>query len=257
MGRGKYPRVKNKTYHNKDWLYQKYIVDKLSIQEVANLCFCHAATIHRRLKKYNIPRRSLSEAHKGGIKSQESIIKFRKSIIKSYEKKNPKLRLIRNKSWLQNRYTENNWGTSQIASFCDCDVQTVRKSLKFFDIPIRSNQEANKLVGIKKRGKEHQNWKGGRINCNGYIQIKKEKHPFLNKSGYILEHRFIMENYLEKTNPNHLALIEIDKKLYLRPEYTVHHRDTNKSNNKITNLELWHRGHPKGYKVCTCCGGFK
>lgn len=66
-------------------------------------------------------------------------------------------------------------------------------------------------------------WKGGRIYHKGYIYILKKEHPAADRDGYILEHRFIMEQHLKR----HLHTKEI-----------VHHKNKNRSDNRIKNLEL-------------------
>jgi len=52
-------------FNNKERLYQKYISEKLSPKEVAQIADCSAATIRKRLFRFNIKVRSLSEASKG------------------------------------------------------------------------------------------------------------------------------------------------------------------------------------------------
>jgi len=48
--------------NNKEWLYQKYLVEKLNTEKIAKLVGCaNGATISRNLKKFNIPMRSYSE----------------------------------------------------------------------------------------------------------------------------------------------------------------------------------------------------
>ena len=40
---------------------------------------------------------------------------------------------------------------------------------------------------------KHPMWKGGITIHNGYRMIKMPSHPFCRKSGYIMEHRIVME----------------------------------------------------------------
>ena len=76
-------------------------------------------------------------------------------------------------------------------------------------------------------GKNHSNWKGGKIkDANGYILIMKKEHPFSSKSGYIAEHRLVMEKYLGR---------------YLTKEEIVHHINGIVTDNRIENLELFSR----------------
>ncbi len=46
---------------DKKWLYQKYIIEKKSLREIAKLLVCAKATIYRWLNRYNIKIRSVKE----------------------------------------------------------------------------------------------------------------------------------------------------------------------------------------------------
>lgn len=46
----------NKLYQNREWLYQKYVVEKMSSVEIGELCGVSAATICNWLRKYNFTR---------------------------------------------------------------------------------------------------------------------------------------------------------------------------------------------------------
>jgi len=52
-------------YKNKEWLYQKYIIEKLSIHKIAIIYKIGHTTIWRWMKKFNIEIRTRSEAFKG------------------------------------------------------------------------------------------------------------------------------------------------------------------------------------------------
>jgi hypothetical protein len=74
-------------------------------------------------------------------------------------------------------------------------------------------------------GEKNSMWKGGRIkHTGGYIYIYKPKHPNSGDRGYILEHRFIMEQYLGR---------------YLLSEEVVHHINMDRSDNRLENLQLF------------------
>ena len=59
------------------------------------------------------------------------------------------------------------------------------------------------------------------IDTSGYIRIKVPNHPHASSSGYVLEHRVIMEN---------------QQKRLLTKKESVHHKNFNKSDNQIDNL---------------------
>lgn len=68
-------------------------------------------------------------------------------------------------------------------------------------------------------------WNGGRCrDADGYILLKRPGHPYANNSGYVREHRLVMEQKLGR---------------YLLPTETVHHKDEDHANNAIDNLELY------------------
>lgn len=71
-----------------------------------------------------------------------------------------------------------------------------------------------------------------KITKRGYILIYKPQHPFAQRGGWILEHRFKMEEYLGR---------------FLTKEEVVHHIDGDKTNNFIGNLQLFssHSDHLK------------
>lgn len=67
-------------------------------------------------------------------------------------------------------------------------------------------------------------WRGGKyIDKLGYVLIKDRNHPYCDSKGYVREHRIVMEKKLNR---------------YLLPSEVVHHKDENKLNNQIENLEL-------------------
>ena len=93
--------------------------------------------------------------------------------------------------------------------------------------------EKNHQFGLK--GNKNASWKTDRKITNyGYIKIRSLDHPFKDCDGFVFEHRLIAEKYLLNDENS----IEINGKKYLKKEYTVHHKDENKKNNKLDNLEV-------------------
>ncbi len=61
------------------------------------------------------------------------------------------------------------------------------------------------------------------VKKGAYLYAVVHNHPKATKRGYVLHHRIVMENFLER-------LLNCDE--------VVHHKDGNKHNNDILNLEL-------------------
>ena len=81
-----------------------------------------------------------------------------------------------------------------------------------------------------------------------YLYGLVPNHPKATKNGYVLEHRLVMEVFLGR---------------YLTDQEIVHHRDENKHNNALSNLQLTDRfshnhTHKKPRKmeerICPVCG---
>lgn len=88
-----------------------------------------------------------------------------------------------------------------------------------------------KLLGLRSRHgrgsplEKNHFWKGGRcIDGDGYVLIKTSGHPYATKSGYVREHRLVMERELGR---------------YLEPAEIVHHQDGDKANNDPSNLRVY------------------
>jgi hypothetical protein len=66
-------------------------------------------------------------------------------------------------------------------------------------------------------------WKGGKqIDKSGYILIMNKEHPKARK-GYVREHRIVMEDSIGR---------------YLKDDEIVHHINGDKSDNRLSNLEI-------------------
>lgn len=79
----------------------------------------------------------------------------------------------------------------------------------------------------KKRG-DHPCWKGGRIkDKDGYVAIYAPDHPWPRKMRYIREHIVVMELHIGRR---------------LTASECVHHKDNNRENNALENLEVMNKG---------------
>lgn len=82
---------------------------------------------------------------------------------------------------------------------------------------------ANAAHFPNKRGAESHNWKGGRIDRNGYIHVYSPNHPYATSQGYVPEHRLVLEKVLGR---------------YLTPKEVPHHINGKKKDNRPENLRL-------------------
>lgn len=73
-------------------------------------------------------------------------------------------------------------------------------------------------------GSGHPNWKGGVKMLKGYLQQHMPEHPNAAKSGYVAVHRLVMERSLGRL---------------LLPTEVVHHRNRDRLDNRIENLEVF------------------
>jgi hypothetical protein len=101
---------------------------------------------------------------------------------------------------------------------------------------VKMNLAGAAASGFRKRG--------GRIQLEGYIAVLVPSDaplaPMRNHGGYILEHRLVMAEHLGRV---------------LTPYETVHHKDGDKQNNRLSNLELRQGNHGVGASFkCVDCG---
>ena len=94
----------------------------------------------------------------------------------------------------------------------------------FFGLLKRKFCSRSCQVRFKSLGSKNPRWKGGRIkDKDGYITLLKPNHPNAKKSGYILEHRFILSEILGRP---------------LLKNEIIHHKNEIKDDNRLENLLL-------------------
>lgn len=102
-------------------------------------------------------------------------------------------------------------------------------------------REANpeiKAAKTARTGEKNAYWRGGvSMRHDGYRYALARWHPYASPSGYVLEHRLVMERWLLQNDPASRFLTYTDGHLVLSPKFEVHHKDENRVNNDISNLE--------------------
>jgi hypothetical protein len=164
-----------------------------------------------------------------------------------------------NKTLLRKEYIKNRKSTPQIAKETGYVSSTIYKYLKIYNISTRTISEANKGLKFsektKKKMKEkakkrfkniknHPHYIDGKNRLGGYILIRVPNHPFTNSNKYILEHRLVIEAYLNKTSFK--KWIEYGRKgnypkkvRFLTKKEIIHHINGIRDDNRLKNLMLF------------------
>lgn len=74
----------------------------------------------------------------------------------------------------------------------------------------------------------------GYVQSGGYTALHIPNHPMANKSGNVYEHRLVMAEHIGR---------------WLSTEESVHHKNGNRKDNRLSNLELWSKAQPAGQRV--------
>ena len=128
------------------------------------------------------------------------------------------------KEIILNRYVVEHVSANNIGKDLGLSVGSITKGLKRWGIPIRASSLAME---------KHPMWKGGRVKSNeGYWDVRISPDDFFfpmarANNGYVREHRLIMAKYLNRC----LLSWEV-----------VHHKNGNKTDNRLENLQLLPHG---------------
>ena len=126
-----------KLYRDPEWLHQKYWEEGLSLRAIAKKYGYSNPSIYRWMKKLEIERRTMSEALSGNIAEL--------------------------KEWLRELYLEGKLSLKEIAGQFGVCPEAVRKWLKKFDIPRRTNHKHRESFT-----KLHRAWRDMKSRCYNF-----------------------------------------------------------------------------------------
>jgi len=154
--------TEEKLYQNKDWLYQKYVKERLSTIKIGKQIGRGSSVIGKWLHKFDIFR-------------QEK---------------------YKDENWLENKYIKEKLSTPQISKLCGISDVTISCWLHKFGIPVRSDSEAIHLktgnhCDISSQAKE---WMNGELLGDGCVHsINSCSASFLYSSKYLEYIRYIKD----------------------------------------------------------------
>jgi len=126
-----------KLYRDPQWLYHKYWEEGLSLKAIAKKYGYSSPSIYRWMKKLEIERRTMSEALSGNIAELKEL--------------------------LRELYLEGKLSLGEIAGQSGVCPETVRKWLKKFEIPRRTNHEHGESLT-----RLHRVWRDMKSRCRNF-----------------------------------------------------------------------------------------
>jgi HNH endonuclease len=144
-------------------------------------------------------------------------------------------RLLEQELAIRQLYEKEEKSAKYIADHFGCSPTYIYRALDTLGIQRRENGHH--------KGENHWAWKGGKVHRHhGYVSVAiSSDSPYISMSegsrNYVLEHRLVMAQSLGRP---------------LRSDETVHHKNGQRNDNRIENLQLMVGPHQVGISVC--CG---
>ena len=148
--------MRNYRVLTKEFLYQKYIIEKLSIAKIAKIVGCSHNVVWKCLKRYNISIRTYSESHMGHTGYWQG-----KKFTKEHKRK----------------------------------LSEVGKGKKHRPFSAETRRKMSDAKKGKYEGKNNPQWRGGKRKNGNYVLIYVPEHPHT-IGNYVLEHRLVVEKQI-------------------------------------------------------------
>ena len=166
----KYPQL------NRELLWKLYWEDEKPAPQISRELHIPTTSIRNYLKYFAIPIRSCREAH--GIAIKQGVIRGAQVTLLKEE--------------LYKLYWKDKKSLFDIALPIGSSADTVARAMRKYGIPVRGIRERNQLIYDQDKRLKRKRFVAG----NGYVRLFKPDYPQSDKRGYVMEHRFVLEQKL-------------------------------------------------------------